>query len=171
MAKAKDKSKKPQPEKTKSNVKIESPVIDMEAYQKELAALQAKYLKDVEESEQTKALEEIKKSSTKTQRIMKSSLVNTKYQPQIDDFLETKGQLNQVFKDSEPVIFIQGQSRELATGKLVGYNSKSGDIWVEFINNDDEEEVKQIRGKTVITDIGMIPLPSKVEKKEEKKSK
>ena len=145
----------------------EKTIINMEAYQKELAALQARFLKDVDEKEKTKALDDFKKGSTKTLKSTKSSLVNTKYQTYIDDLMDTKELLNKAFKDSEPVIFIQGQSRTIATGKLVGYNSSNGDIWVEFKNEKNEIEVKSVKGGSVITNIGMIPVPkaSKFSKK------
>jgi len=135
------------------------PVINIEAYQKELAALQAKYLKDVDEKQKENALEDLKTGNTKTLKSAKSLLVNTKYQTNIDDFIEVKGELNKIFKDSEPVIFLLGQSRILTIGKLVGYNSHNGDIWVEYKNDKDVVDVKHIKGDAVITDIGKIPVP------------
>ena len=134
-------------------------VIDMDSYQRELAALHAKYLKDVDEKQKGKALDDLKKGNTGTLRTTKSSLVNMKYQVNIDDFLETKDALNKVLKDAEPVLFLKGQSRELSSGKLVGYNSSNGDIFVEYVNDDKEIEIKQIKGRNAIINIGKIPVP------------
>ena len=128
-------------------------------FQQKLLAFYRENLKDVDEKELQATLDSFKKDATKVSKIVKSSIVNTKYQEYVDNLKEIKSQLNKILKDSEPIVFLSGQNRVPITGKLVGYDSSTGDIVVEYMNDKKEVERKPIKFKSVIDDISKIPPP------------
>ena len=149
----------------------EEKVVDprMAKYLEKVLALQREFLSDVGEEDKPAVLDELQKVHTKASKTVKSSMANTKYQHYVDDFLDTKAKLTEVFKDSEPVIIISGKSRTPTTAKLTGYNSTSGDIYVEFMNEEKKLETKWIKAKSVIDDIGKIPAPKTSKQTKKKK--
>jgi hypothetical protein len=156
--------------KTNASVKDEKEVDPKLAkYLEKILALQREFLNDVGEEDKSAVLDELQKANTKAAKTVKSSMANTKYQQYVDDFLETKKKLIEVFKDSEPIIIISGKSRTPITAKLTGYNTTSGDIYVEFMNDEKELEAKLIKAKSVIDDISKIPAPKAPKQTKKKK--
>jgi len=127
-------------------------------FQVKLRSFLREQLKGVKEDELQDVLKGLQKETTKEMKTVKSSIVNTKYQPYVDSLLEAKTAINKIFQDTDAIIAIVGQNRVPIEAKLVGYNSSTGDIWVEYMFNK-ELVVKNVKANSVVDDIGKIPVP------------
>jgi hypothetical protein len=128
--------------------------IDIQAFLREQLA-------GIDEKDASEALEKLSKELTKELKIVKSSIVNEHYQKYIDNLAAAKDELTDVFEKSKDVIILLGQKRTPTPVKLVGYNSATGDIFVEYKNERGQMETKIVKEKSVISDISRIPVARK----------
>jgi len=137
----------------------------------EIQLLLRKKTDGMSDEEKRSFTEKFNKTVSKVSKRFNSSLVNQKFQEYVDNLKETKKELNEVFKNSKDIVAIIGKDRTPTKVKLVGYDSSTGDIFIEYKNNKNEVEHKMIKSKSVIIDIGKIPAPKQERKNKEKTTK
>jgi methionine synthase II (cobalamin-independent) len=123
-------------------------------FNEKLRSLIREHLGNVDENELSEIISDMKKDTTKEFKTVKSSFVNQKYQEYVDNLNDTLEKLRNVFEKSEEIVAIVGRDRQPTIVKLVGYNSATGDIFYQ-----DNDEVKIVKSKSVVTDISKIPVP------------
>ena len=151
MAKAKTEKKELSPEERKLHDEL----------QKEIAALIQAKIKGKNEAEVKAILEATTKVTTEVTKSKTSSLVNQKYQQYVDNLNSILPELKEVFKKGKEIVAVIGKDRKPRLVKLAGYNSSTGDIYVDFKNDAGMIENKMIKADSVITDVSKIPPPAK----------
>jgi hypothetical protein len=127
----------------------------------DIRAFLREQLSGIDEDNASEALEELRKQITKELKVVKSSIVNEQYQEYVDNLATAKKELNDVFEKSKEIIILAGQNRVPTTAKLVGYNSSTGDIYVEYKSDKGNIETRIVKEKSVISDISRIPVTRK----------
>jgi hypothetical protein len=128
--------------------------------QKEFSKFLKDKLKGKTEEEKILFIEASKKANTKATKSALSSLVNEQYQKYIDNLEETLKKVDAVYEKASEIIVIAGKTRTPTVAKLTGYDSISGDIYVEYKDGETNQMVnKLIKAKSVVNDVGKIPAP------------